>query len=297
MDAPMSTSFDSPGPSSASTHSENTDIVDLKGRVSNESLSDENNGRASAASILSDLHLAEASSLSFPRGSHIKTWSGKSKGLDGGVVFEHHGIYVSDTEVIHYTREHRFDAQEGPVVEVTELDAFGTPCCVHHVPRGWQEAEETVARARSQVGTGGYKLLGNNCEHFATWCRTGVAQSEQVSSAAVHSVVGSVPGAGLGGAVGALLGTSTTAVATVAPAGSVCIASGGTVVSGAAVVLGSVSGLLIGALIGGAIWTSINRGKAKEEEAKTPALGPDLDKAKKEGAQKPIVAPDAKSDS
>jgi hypothetical protein len=40
--------------------------------------------------------------------------------------------------------------------------------------------EETLQRAFSQLGKRGYSLLGNNCEHWARWCRTGEHYSEQI---------------------------------------------------------------------------------------------------------------------
>jgi hypothetical protein len=40
--------------------------------------------------------------------------------------------------------------------------------------------EEIVARARAQIGRRDYNLWGSNCEHFATWCHTDRASSEQV---------------------------------------------------------------------------------------------------------------------
>ncbi len=42
---------------------------------------------------------------------------------------------------------------------------------------------ETVARARSQLGKEGYSIAGNNCEHFAVWCKTGLKESTQVNNA------------------------------------------------------------------------------------------------------------------
>lgn len=44
--------------------------------------------------------------------------------------------------------------------------------------------DEVIARAESQIGEPGlqnrrYHLFQNNCEHFATWCKTGEAFSEQ----------------------------------------------------------------------------------------------------------------------
>jgi hypothetical protein len=40
--------------------------------------------------------------------------------------------------------------------------------------------EETLQRAFSQLGKRGYSLIGNNCEHWARWCRTGEHYSEQI---------------------------------------------------------------------------------------------------------------------
>ena len=41
--------------------------------------------------------------------------------------------------------------------------------------------EETVRRARGELGKGGYDILCNNCEHFAIWCKTGLKESSQVN--------------------------------------------------------------------------------------------------------------------
>jgi hypothetical protein len=40
--------------------------------------------------------------------------------------------------------------------------------------------EETLERAFAQLGRRGYSLVGNNCEHWARWCRTGEHYSEQI---------------------------------------------------------------------------------------------------------------------
>ena len=39
-----------------------------------------------------------------------------------------------------------------------------------------------LRRAMSRLGEQNYNLLFNNCEHFATWCKTGRHRSEQVDS-------------------------------------------------------------------------------------------------------------------
>ena len=41
--------------------------------------------------------------------------------------------------------------------------------------------DETVARARGELGKEGYNLVTNNCEHFAIWCKTGLQESSQVN--------------------------------------------------------------------------------------------------------------------
>jgi hypothetical protein len=37
-----------------------------------------------------------------------------------------------------------------------------------------------INRAMSRLGEQKYNLLFNNCEHFATWCKTGVSDSKQI---------------------------------------------------------------------------------------------------------------------
>ena len=41
-------------------------------------------------------------------------------------------------------------------------------------------ARQTITRARKRLGEDEYKLLRQNCEHFAVWCKTGVSCSFQV---------------------------------------------------------------------------------------------------------------------
>ena len=40
--------------------------------------------------------------------------------------------------------------------------------------------EETIRNAESRLGSSGYHVVRNNCEHFAAWCCTGRAASSQV---------------------------------------------------------------------------------------------------------------------
>lgn len=41
-------------------------------------------------------------------------------------------------------------------------------------------ADETIRNAESRLGSVGYHVVRNNCEHFAAWCCTGRAVSGQV---------------------------------------------------------------------------------------------------------------------
>lgn len=40
--------------------------------------------------------------------------------------------------------------------------------------------EETVQRAYKKIDEEEYNLVTNNCEHFALWCKTGIAESHQI---------------------------------------------------------------------------------------------------------------------
>lgn len=44
--------------------------------------------------------------------------------------------------------------------------------------------DEIVRRAMSEIGRTDYDLFTNNCEHFATWCRYGIAISLQAMKGA-----------------------------------------------------------------------------------------------------------------
>ncbi|HOJ68188.1 MAG TPA: lecithin retinol acyltransferase family protein [Candidatus Hydrogenedentes bacterium] len=100
-----------------------------------------------------------------------------------GGLYYHHGIDVGNGRVIHFSGEplHPGNAMvrevsledflEGAQAEVVDHENALPP-------------DETVRLARSRIGETGYNLLFNNCEHFATWCKTGKPQSRQVYKAA-----------------------------------------------------------------------------------------------------------------
>lgn len=110
-------------------------------------------------------------------GDHImvKRWHG---------LYYHHGIDMGDATVIHLAGEplRRKDArvcrttmteflQGGEKVLVEYGDGIDLlPQCV------------TAKNAEACLEQDGYSLLYKNCEHFATYCKTGRPESEQVKS-------------------------------------------------------------------------------------------------------------------
>ncbi|MBW2267205.1 MAG: lecithin retinol acyltransferase family protein [Deltaproteobacteria bacterium] len=129
-------------------------------------------------------------------------------------VYTHHGIDCGDGWVIHYNGPTPLHC----VVRRATWEEFGggDPISVRpyaaterpHEPRGaWEflgsrqlqrlldactgrllgddvdtSREAVVARAESRLGEGGFDFLFNNCEHFATWCKTGLSTSRQIES-------------------------------------------------------------------------------------------------------------------
>lgn len=139
------------------------------------------------------------------RGDHI--FVRRLRGL-----FTHHGIDCGDGSVIHYTGETWSTPRS---VQRTALEVFerGTAIEIRdyrefferlkqpeQLPRRLQiqlrrelsrlsgrdgriaafEPDAVVARAESRLGQRDFDTAVNNCEHFATWCKTGLEDSEQV---------------------------------------------------------------------------------------------------------------------
>ena len=90
-------------------------------------------------------------------------------------LFHHHGIDLGDGTVAHYL--------EGREILRSSTDDFsqGQPLSViEHADAS--PARVTLQRAMSRIGEQNYNLLFNNCEHFATWCKTGRHRSGQIDS-------------------------------------------------------------------------------------------------------------------
>jgi hypothetical protein len=155
------------------------------------------------------------------RGDHLAA--------DRGTYF-HHAIDLGDGRVIHYrgTLGEKSDAS----VRIDPMERFTSGCRTFAVEYGTcATADDVVTRALSRLGERDYSLFNNNCEHFARWCKTGLACSEQV-----RDKLAGVGGVGGGGA--AVAGSLGVVSATGAAAGL----SGAGVMSGLATVGGVVGG-------------------------------------------------------
>ena len=90
--------------------------------------------------------------------------------------YSHHGIDCGDGTVIHYA------GVPGTVrrVERTLMASFaeGSEVFVRSYRRRLP-VEEVVTNAESRLGSDGYHLVWNNCEHFATWCSKGWRQASR----------------------------------------------------------------------------------------------------------------------
>ncbi|BAU62864.1 NC domain protein [Stanieria sp. NIES-3757] len=91
-------------------------------------------------------------------------------------VYQHHGIDCGDNTVIHYRKP-------SEIIERTSLSIFtrSNPIYIKQYYEGFCFiADVVVERAESRLGEQKYNLLFNNCEHFATWCKTGINDSKQI---------------------------------------------------------------------------------------------------------------------
>ena len=93
-------------------------------------------------------------------------------------VYEHHGIDCGDGTVIHQRKRTE-------TIERTSFATFMNHSKSKVYVRNYRTCfipDAVVQRAESRLGEKNYNLLFNNCEHFATWCKTGVSESRQVKN-------------------------------------------------------------------------------------------------------------------
>lgn len=135
------------------------------------------------------------------RGDHIKVL--RSLG------YYHHGIYVSNDEVIHFTNtddDSVLDWSKAHVMKTTlqEFLRGGEVEIVKHDAAKLYPVDDIVEYARDCLGDTSYNLFFENCEHFANECAIGEHRSKQADG-----FIGAVKFAGnfMGGKAMGLLST------------------------------------------------------------------------------------------
>lgn len=150
-------------------------------------------------------------------------------GVSRNGLYEHYAIYLGNDRVIHYCGETkdfggRVTVHEAPIEEfIKDSKTYfvvwfdnGMPVKIQKSTsflfnssmdfyNGWFQRKkcnvfsekETVKRAMSRIGEENYNLVTNNCEHFAMWCKTGVAESSQVKNIVRAALATEVKGYGL----------------------------------------------------------------------------------------------------
>lgn len=97
------------------------------------------------------------------------------------IGYTHHGLYLGNQQVIHYSGKSAHD--QGSIQLVT-LEEFcnGKACRVRDYPFRVYGRKESVERADQRLGEAKYSLVFNNCEQFVAWCIMGFGYSEQLLS-------------------------------------------------------------------------------------------------------------------
>ena len=146
------------------------------------------------------------------------------------VGYWHHGICIGDDKFMHYAAQERdgikiaevlgADSEEKKIHEAdaTKFIGDGHPEKVEYENDNVYPPLKVVARAFSRVDENGYNLWGNNCEHFARWCKIAKSESLQVNfvknmakAAATGMLLGRLfgpTGAIIGGTAGLLVGAA-----------------------------------------------------------------------------------------
>lgn len=127
-----------------------------------------------------DLDSEEIWNYSNPKkGEHIRVSRG---------IYNHHGVYISNEEVIHFTgrnSDNVLDWSRNEVIK-TDLDDFLHGGILEVKEYTEEELDDVypvdhiVIYARACIGDKDYHLIFNNCEHFANTCTLGRFRSKQV---------------------------------------------------------------------------------------------------------------------
>ncbi|ELT87030.1 hypothetical protein CAPTEDRAFT_222606 [Capitella teleta] len=133
------------------------------------------------------LDLRPGDHIAFPRGMAYKDPTFWHHAIVDGIEKASGGLIV-----IHFynTSPKTLDASLGLIEAFARIKREVIPMSdniVYRVnyddPKEVLSPEETLKRAHSKLGEGKYNVWSNNCEHFATWCKTGEKKCGQVQPA------------------------------------------------------------------------------------------------------------------
>jgi hypothetical protein len=106
-----------------------------------------------------------------------------------GIPYDHFGVDLGEGMVMHFGSDGDLAGGEAIgrqfAIRRVSMETFaqGCPVAVAASDEATSFSLEVVAsRAEWLEGKTGYDLRTSNCEHFATWCRTGRWESQQVQS-------------------------------------------------------------------------------------------------------------------
>ncbi|WP_373480900.1 lecithin retinol acyltransferase family protein [Geminocystis sp.] len=147
-----------------------------------------------------------------------------------GFPITHHGIDCGNALVIEFGKKQ--GSKDKCIVTITTLNDFYANRKVSVKPYGKCDcANIVIDRARKMLGQENYNLFTNNCEHLATYCKTGIKHSEQVKNVKAVGSGASASGVAVATGIGVVAGT-----------GAAAGFSGAGIMSGLATVGGVVGG-------------------------------------------------------
>jgi hypothetical protein len=93
----------------------------------------------------------------------------------------HHGIDCGNDTVIHYQKNYK-NEKNGIILWVSMKDFAKGGKIYTKIYNNCAPPLIVVERAKRRLGETKYNLFYNNCEHFARYCKTGIAISDQIEN-------------------------------------------------------------------------------------------------------------------